>query len=307
VNKVSWYREPSVYAPVELVAGKQEIMPGLGEALVGMKAGEKRHVTLAPEKAFGLPDPKKVQQLPLNQSFPKTIRMPADEYTKRFSNFPIVNKEVQLMPYFPSRVTEVTEQDVALEFQVKDGAVFQDSFGSISVAVAGDRITTTLKPLVGAPFPLKEGVGIISATDANSFSLDLNHPLAGRTIILDLEAVSISAAQAGEIVWTDDHDAGLARAKMEGKPAFLILHADWCSWCKKSFSDTFPDPRITALKDRFVWVRVNSDKELKYKQQYGQEGFPMMVLLAADGSVLKKIDGYRDAAALREEIRAVLN
>jgi hypothetical protein len=204
-------------------------------------------------------------------------------------------------------VTEVTEQDVALEFQVKDGAVFQDSFGSISVAVAGDRITTTLKPLVGAPFPLKEGVGIISATDANSFSLDLNHPLAGRTIILDLEAVSISAAQAGEIVWIDDHDAGLARAKMEGKPAFLILHADWCGWCRKSFSETFPDPRITALKDRFVWVRVNSDKELKYKQQYGQEGFPMMVLLNSDGTVLKKIDGYRDAAALREEIRAVLN
>ena len=62
-----------------------------------------------------------------------------------------------------------------------------------------------------------------------------------------------------------------------------------------------------TLKDRFVWVRINSDKELKYKQQYGQEGFPMMVLLSADGTVLKKIDGYRDARALREEIKAVLN
>jgi len=62
-----------------------------------------------------------------------------------------------------------------------------------------------------------------------------------------------------------------------------------------------------ALKDRFVWVRVNSDKEQKYKQQYGQEGFPMMVLLNSEGSVLKKIDGYRDARALSEEIKAVLN
>jgi FKBP-type peptidyl-prolyl cis-trans isomerase 2 len=307
VKRVTWYREPAGYAPVELVAGKQEIMPGLGEALVGMKGGEKQRITLSPDKAFGMRDPAKMQQLPLSQSFPKTIRMPADEYVKRFSGFPVVNKEVQLMPYFPSRVVELTEQDVALEFLVTDGAIFSDSFGTIGVAVAGDTITTTLKPLVGAPFPLKEGFGIISSSDATTFTIDLNHPLAGKTITLELEAVSVTAAQAGGIDWIDDHDAGLARAKQENKPVFLMLHADWCSWCKKTFSETIPDPRIMAFKDRFVWVRVNSDKELKYKKQYGQEGYPMMVLLGVDGTVLKKIDGYRDAAALREEIRAVLN
>lgn len=309
VKKVSWYREPAGYAPQELVAGKQEVMPGLGEALVGMKAGEKQRIRLPADKAFGMPDPQKTQQMPCSQTFPTSIRMPADEYVKRFSSFPTLNKEVELMPYFKSRVTEVTERDVALEFLVADGASFSDSFGSISVAVAGDRITTTLKPLVGAPFPMKDGLGIISATDGTTFTVDFNHPLAGKTIVLELEAVSVApvATNVGAIDWIDDYDAGLARAKEEGKPVFLMLHADWCSWCKKSFSDTFPDPRIMALKDRFVWVRINSDKELKYKQQYGQEGFPMMVLMNSEGTVLKKIDGYRDAIALREEIRAVLN
>jgi FKBP-type peptidyl-prolyl cis-trans isomerase 2 len=308
VKKVTWYRAPAGYAPVELVAGKQEVMPGLGEALVGMKGGEKKRITLTADKAFGQPDPKKQQQLPCSQTFPKTIRMPADEYVKRFSTFPTLNKEVELLPYFKSRVTEVTEQDVALEFLVSDGANFTDGFGSVAVVVANNTITTTMKPQVGAPFPLKDGVGIVSATDGLTFTVDTNHPLAGKTIVLDLEAVSVAAAaQAGTIDWIDDHDAGLARAKQEGKPVFLILHADWCSWCKKTFSETLTDPRIMALKDRFIWVRVNSDKELKYKQQYGQEGFPMMVLLNPDGSVLKKIDGYREAGALREEIRAVLN
>jgi thiol:disulfide interchange protein len=227
---------------------------------------------------------------------------------KRFSAFPVLGKEVDLMPYFKSRVTEVTEKDVALEFQVLHGAVFKDAIGTVTVSVAGGTITTTIKPLPGAPFRFNDAVGLITSSDGSTFTVDMNHPLAGKTIVLDLEALSVvPVTQGAGIAWVDNHDAGLAQAKAEGKPVFLILHADWCSWCKKSFSETFPDPRITALKDRFIWLRINSDKEQKYKKQYGQEGFPMMVLLNPDGSVLKKIDGYRDAVALREEIRAVLN
>jgi FKBP-type peptidyl-prolyl cis-trans isomerase 2 len=264
---------------------------------------------LTADKAFGPADPAKFQKLPRNQSFAKVIRIPAEEYVKRFSSFPTIGKEVALMPYFPSRVTEVGEKDVALEFQVTDGAVFSDSFGSLAVAVSGGKITSTLSPQVGAAFPLKEGFGVVTAMDAESFTIDLNHPLAGKNLTIDIEAVSVTPASTTDtgVPWIDNHDAGLARAKQDGKPVFLILHADWCSWCKKTFTETIPDPRIAALKDQFVWVRVNSDKEQNYKQLYGQEGFPMMVLLKADGTVLKKIDGYRDARALREEIKAVLH
>ncbi|HCE67623.1 MAG: hypothetical protein A2X82_01515 [Geobacteraceae bacterium GWC2_55_20] len=308
VKKVKWYREPVGYAPVELVAGKQELIPGLGEALVGMKAGVKRRIMLTPDKAFGAPDPLKTQNFPCSQTFPKTIRMPADEYVKRFSAFPQLNKEVELMPYFKSRVTEVTERDVALEFLVADGESFNDSFGTVSVAVAGDRITTTLKPELGAPFPLKDGFGIVSVTDGVTFTVDTNHPLAGKTIVLDVELVSVaSPATPAAISWIDNHDAGLARAKQDNKPVFLLLEAEWCGWCKKTVTETIPDPRIMALKDRFIWVRIDSDKEQQYQKQYGQDGFPMMVLMNPDGSVLKKINGYREARALSEEIKAVLN
>ncbi|RII25235.1 MAG: hypothetical protein CXR30_19130 [Geobacter sp.] len=308
VKKVAWFREPAAYAPVELVAGKQELMPGLAEALAGMRPGERKRIVLTPDKAFGMTDPQKIKSFPCSQTFPKTIRMPADEYVKRFSSFPVMNKDVELLPYFKSRVTEVTEHDVALEFQATDGAGFSENFGSIGVSLAKDRITTTLKPLVGAAFPLKDGVGVISATDGTTFTVDFNNPLAGKTIVLELETISVApAVQGASIDWIDDHDAGLARAKQEGKPVFLMLHADWCGWCKKTFTEILPDPRIMALKDRFVWVRVNSDKELKYKQLYGQNGFPMMVLLGADGKVLKKIDGFREARVLSGEMKAVLN
>ena len=307
VKKVSWYRQPASYGPQELVAGKREIMPGLAEALVGMKPGEKKHVTLAPKDAFGAPDPAKNQRLPFSQTFPVTIRMPAAEYTSRFGSFPVVNKEVAVMPHIKFRVSAVTERDVALEFQTKNGSSFEEEYGTVSIAVADGKITMTLRPKVGAPFPLKEGAGIITGVDGTGFTVDMNHPLAGKSVVMELEALTVAAAsQAAPIQWMEDHDAGLERAKKEHKPALLILHADWCSWCKKTFSDVMTDPRITALRDRFVWIRVNSDQQTAYKQRYRQEGFPMIVLFRADGAEARKSEGFQDVAKLRAALRELL-
>ncbi len=308
-KKVSWFREPDSFAAEEIVAGRQELVPGLVEAVVGMKVGEKKRISLAPEQAFGPRDPQKQVQLPCARSFPRVIRMPAEEYVKRFSSFPVLNKEIDLVPHFKAKVAEVTERDVALEFLVKSGDTFSDSYGTVTVSVAGDRITTTLKPVIGAQFPVKDGMGVIIASDGSSFTVDGNHPLAGKNIVIDLEIVSLtktSSMQPKPIDWIEDHDLGLARAKKEGKPVVLVLYADWCGWCKKIFSESVEDPRVKNLRDRFVWAKVNSDKEKKYKQQYGQDGYPMLVLLKPDGTVAEKIEGFRDGAALSKVLKDFL-
>lgn len=52
-------KEPLVYTQ-----GRHEILPALEEALAGLKAGERRKVTLPPEKAYGVHDPKLVVKVP---------------------------------------------------------------------------------------------------------------------------------------------------------------------------------------------------------------------------------------------------
>ncbi|MGB0681213.1 MAG: FKBP-type peptidyl-prolyl cis-trans isomerase [Magnetovibrionaceae bacterium] len=46
--------------PVEMRLGDGWNMPGFEEAIIGMEAGQTKTISIPPEKAFGLRDPKKV-------------------------------------------------------------------------------------------------------------------------------------------------------------------------------------------------------------------------------------------------------
>jgi FKBP-type peptidyl-prolyl cis-trans isomerase 2 len=194
-KKVSWFKAPARYAPAEVVAGKEELIPGLGDGVLGLGVGAKKELRLTADKAFGQPDPRKQVKFPCSRTFPKVISMPADEYVKRLASKPVLNAEVELVPYFKARVTKVTEQDVTLEFLVKNGETFTDDIGTVSANIAGDQVTTTLKPVIGATFPMKDTDGIITATDGDTFTVDANNLLAGKNIVVNLEVVSLTKAK----------------------------------------------------------------------------------------------------------------
>jgi len=52
-------------APLEVVLGSGEVIPGFDEALTGMEPGEKKTVTIPAEKAYGLHDSKMVMEVPM--------------------------------------------------------------------------------------------------------------------------------------------------------------------------------------------------------------------------------------------------
>jgi uncharacterized protein YyaL (SSP411 family) len=82
----------------------------------------------------------------------------------------------------------------------------------------------------------------------------------------------------------------------------LVLYASWCQWSKKYLDETLEDTRIKVLKNRFIWVRIDSDQNKQYKTLYRQEGFPLTVLLNPDGTVMKKISGFSNAIRLQQEL-----
>lgn len=307
-KRVPGYEEPASYGPEELLIGEDGFLPGMKEILEGMAVGEKRTTTLPPEKAFGPADPRKTMQFPCVRRVPIQIRMTPEEYVGRFKAFPIVGKEVDAVPYLKARVVDVAERAARLEILAKDGERFEDSFGTTEVRLNGDEVTLTLTPFMGAPFDVQERRGKIVSTDGTTFTVDFNHPAAGKPVVVEMELVSLKKTSdlAGKAIpWLEEHDFGMELARASERPMVLVLYASWCSWSKKLLNEAMADPRIKALAEDFVWVKVDSDQERGWGQRYGQNGFPLTVVVGPDGNVLKKLDGYKDAKALRQELLSI--
>jgi FKBP-type peptidyl-prolyl cis-trans isomerase SlyD len=64
----------AIYGPVTICVGQKHVIVGLDEELVGKEAGEEGDVTIAPEKAFGERDPKRIQSYPKNKFTQKPVR-----------------------------------------------------------------------------------------------------------------------------------------------------------------------------------------------------------------------------------------
>jgi|SRR3989338_3507022 len=60
--------------PVTFTVGKQEVLPGLETAVIGMHAGEQKKILLTPESAYGMPTPDKIELIPLEE-FPNWAQL----------------------------------------------------------------------------------------------------------------------------------------------------------------------------------------------------------------------------------------
>jgi peptidylprolyl isomerase len=52
--------------PLTFVVGEKQVIPGFEEAVIGMKIGEEKEFSIAPENAYGMPDERLFQEVPRN-------------------------------------------------------------------------------------------------------------------------------------------------------------------------------------------------------------------------------------------------
>ena len=84
--------------------------------------------------------------------------------------------------------------------------------------------------------------------------------------------------------WSAD---AFARASREQKPVLLSITAAWCRACHEMDRTTYADPAVAALiHDRFVPVRVDTDRRPDINERYNLGGWPTTAFLTADGAVI---------------------
>jgi len=310
VKRIAGYDAPEVTGPVEVIAGEKTFFPGLDQVVIGMAGGEKKVAPLIPELAFGPKDPKLIEKYDAVKRYPRVGAVSAREYQQRFSAFPVVGKEIDFTPYFKSRILEVREDQVVLQALARDGERVPNEFGGYTeILTEGDEVILRLVPEVGAAFTQNDRKGYIAAYDQESFTVNYNHPLAGKPVILEAEVVSVTKASGLKdtaIPWIEDYDRGLDMADELNKPVVLVLYSPTCGWSKRLLEESANDLRIKRMAGDFIWVKVDSSVQRDLFEYYEQDGYPLTVLLDHEGNVLRKINGYRPGNILSADLKKVL-
>lgn len=108
----------------------------------------------------------------------------------------------------------------------------------------------------------------------------------------DMPTADGSGDAGAAIVWYS-YEEGMAIAAEQEKPVMVDVYASWCKWCKELDRVIYTDPDVIKLSDRFVCVKINSDKEPALARRYNpQGGIPAVVFLRSDGTVVHSLGGY---------------
>jgi thiol-disulfide isomerase/thioredoxin len=114
-------------------------------------------------------------------------------------------------------------------------------------------------------------------------------------IFAALAGVGLSAAQ---IPWRTDSDAALNESRDTGKLLMIDFFTEWCGWCKELDKKTYTDPAVIELSGSFVSLKLDAEKSPRGRelaQRYGVSGFPTIVFLEPDGTLVGRIVGFLPA------------
>jgi hypothetical protein len=111
------------------------------------------------------------------------------------------------------------------------------------------------------------------------------------------------------IEWTADVQAGLARAKAEGRPVLIAFVSSAASICRDLESGPFADPRVIEAARPFVAVRVDLDTDKASARAYHAAVVPDVRFLDTAGRETGRMRNRPageawDAVAVAEQIRA---
>lgn len=116
-----------------------------------------------------------------------------------------------------------------------------------------------------------------------------------------------AAPQQHSIAWSDDLFGSLDRGAQENKPVVVCFVASWCSACAAFEREALRSAEVNALADRFVWVKLDVERNISLVRAYEIRATPRIDLLEPGGKTRLRISGALPSREFREQLDLFLN
>ena len=108
----------------------------------------------------------------------------------------------------------------------------------------------------------------------------------------------ISHARADSITWRNSLDTALREAKQTKRPVLVNFSTVWCGPCQIMKRTTFKDAAVIKESKKWVMVHIDGDKQAKIAAKYKVEGYPTLLILKPNGTVVSRAGGEMGVKAL---------
>lgn len=300
--------------PVTVKVGEAALIPGVEEALLGMAEGESKEILLTPEKAYGIRNESLVKVLPRTRVFPRRDEVSMEAFETIFREPPAVNRSYSLS-YWNATVTSIGNGTVSFVNEAEN-ATLETGRGIVHIRVNDSAVAVTIDPEPGSMTATVEGMGRVVSADEETYTVDLNHPLAGETILFQLvvegiikpgEAAVNGTITLGRVEFITSLEKARLLASERGKPIFLYVHAPWCGWCRKFEAETLSDDAVASLLEkRFIAAALDVDARPEEARDLAIYATPTMIFMDSGGRETMRLRGYRDPSSFMEELEKAL-
>ena len=94
-------------------------------------------------------------------------------------------------------------------------------------------------------------------------------------------------------------------ARETNKPMMLDFWADWCAACIEMEKAVYPDLGVLAVSPKFVFVKIDFDRQPELARRYGIEALPVLLFTNSRGLEIFRHRGLINARGLAEVLQAL--
>ncbi len=98
---------------------------------------------------------------------------------------------------------------------------------------------------------------------------------------------------AAPLAFDSDFEVALTNAKAQGKRVFLDFQTTWCGPCRLMEQHVYTADAVVKAATKLICVKLDGDEQRDLVKRYQVAAYPTMLLLDADGKVLRRLVGYQ--------------